>query len=176
LPNPKDKKELEAGQVKLRAPADAKLTVDGQPLKMNGTAQTFDTPALEPGRSYSYTFSAEVVRDGKTVTREKKVTVYAGASIEVDFTDLAVRVAKVTIIMPAEARLIVDGVAYPEGAAKRTLETPDLEAGRKYTYTMRAEMVRDGNKLKEERRVEVEAGKDVTVEFTKLTAVQAAQR
>ena len=81
-----------------------------------------------------------------------------------------------TIVLPADAKLIVEDVAYPEGTGKRTFETPVLEAGRQYTYTMRAEVLREGRLLKQEKHVDVEAGKEIRVEFKELPALQAAQR
>ena len=181
LPPPKkedkDKDKETTARVTITAPADARLTVDGQPLAVQGSVQTFETPRLEPGQTYSYLFRAEATRDGKPVVRERKVMVRAGEDVRVDFADAAARApARVTIILPADARLIVAGMTYPEGAGRRTFDTPDLEAGRTYSYTMRAEVTREGRLLKEERRVHVEAGKAVTVEFKELPALQAAQR
>jgi uncharacterized protein (TIGR03000 family) len=179
LPKPKEeKKDKETtARVTIKAPADMRLTVDGQPLPLQVPMQTFETPSLEPGHTYAYVFRAEATRDGKSVVRERKVTVRAGEAAQVDFTDAPAKAsARVTIVLPADARLIVEGVTYPEGAGKRTFDTPDLEAGRTYSYTMRAEVTREGRLLKEERRVQVEAGREVTVEFRELPALQAAQR
>jgi uncharacterized protein (TIGR03000 family) len=182
LPPPKreqkeEQKKEGVSRVTIRALADARISVDGQPLTLSGTTEIFETPALEPGQSYSYVFRAEGNRGGQTVVRERKVKLRAGESVEVDFSDLyAKAAARVTIVMPEDAKLIVENVTYPQGTSKRTFETPDLEAGRHYTYTMRAEANRDGRLLKQEKRVDVEAGKNVTVEFKDLSAIQAAQR
>jgi uncharacterized protein (TIGR03000 family) len=179
LPKPKDDKDKEedVSKVTITAPADARLTVDGQPLVLQGTRQTFETPRLERGHTYSYVFRAEAMRDGKAVVRERKVTVRAGEAAQADFSDLVARgTARVTIVLPADAKLIVGDVSYPKGESKRTFETPQLEVGMRYTYTMRAEVWRDGQLLKQEKRVDVEAGKEITVEFKDLPAVQAAQR
>jgi uncharacterized protein (TIGR03000 family) len=173
LPKPAEDKS----EVTITAPADVRLTVDGQPLALQGTTRTFETPSLEMGRTYSYVFRAEAMRDGKVVGRVQKVILRAGEAKQVDFSDLSVKaVAHVTIVTPLDAKVIVNGVSYPEGMSQRTLETPELEAGRRYAYTMRAEVVREGRVHRQERRVEVEAGKDVTVEFKDLPVVQAAQR
>ena len=150
------------------------VTVDGQPLALRGTTRTFETPNLEVGRTYAYVFRAEAMRDGKAVARTQKVTVRAGEAKQVDFSDLSAKaVAHVTIVTPPDAKLIVDGAAYPNGLSERTLETPELQAGQRYSYTMRAEVVREGRVHRQEQHVEVEAGKDVTVEFKDLPVLQS---
>ena len=55
--------------------------------------QTFVTPDLEPGQTYTYIFKAEMDRDGQKVTRTKRIRVQVGLKTEVDFSDLAVAVA-----------------------------------------------------------------------------------
>jgi uncharacterized protein (TIGR03000 family) len=163
--------------VTIKAPADVRLTVDGQALAMLDTTQTFETPNLEQGQTYTYVFRAEAKRDGKTVTSERKVQVRAGESTEVDFSDLSAKApARVTIVLPVDAKLIVENVAFPAGASKRTYETPALEMGRSYSYTMRAEVMRDGRLQKQVKRVDIEAGQEVTVEFKELPVLQSAQR
>jgi len=182
LPKPNEEKKKkkddddDVSRVTITAPADVSLTVDGQPLAMQGTRRTFETPALEAGHIYSYVFRAEGQRDGKVIVRERKVTVRAGEAAQVDFSDLYQSgTARVTFALPADAKLFVENVPIPTGKT-RTFETPALEAGRHYTYTMRAEVLRDGRTMSQEKRVDVEAGQQVTVEFKELPAVQAAQR
>jgi uncharacterized protein (TIGR03000 family) len=86
----KEGKDMEtAATVLLKAPTDVRVLVNGQPTQRAAAEQTFVTPALEPGRTYSYEFTAEAVRDGKTVTRRQTVYVRAGRQSRVDFTDLA---------------------------------------------------------------------------------------
>jgi uncharacterized protein (TIGR03000 family) len=180
LPDPKKEKD-QAGsapaKVIVQAPADVRVTVNGQAAEMKSTEQAFATPDLRVGATYSYVFKAEAVRDGKTVTRTQEVFVRAGEEARVNFNDLAAGAesARVTLRLPDGARLYVDGTAFPLPATARTFETPKLEPGRTYSYTFRAELVRDGQTLTDTRRIDVEAGKQVTVEFRNL-AVQAASR
>jgi uncharacterized protein (TIGR03000 family) len=84
-------------------------------------------------------------------------------------------VARVTVLLPAEAKLFVDDVACPLTSSRRSFDTPRLEPGRTYAYTLRAELMRDGQAIRETKRVIVEAGRSVTVEFKDLT-VQSARR
>jgi uncharacterized protein (TIGR03000 family) len=71
-------------------------------------------------------------------------------------------VARVTIDLPADARVWVDNVFCPV----RSFDTPELEPGRKYFYTVRAELVRDGQTIVQSRRVTLSAGQDVNVNFS----------
>jgi uncharacterized protein (TIGR03000 family) len=170
-----------AATVLIKAPTDVRIMVDGQETTRNAAEEAFTTPALEPGRTYQYVFKAEAVRDGRTVTLSKRVTVQAGRQSEVDFNDLAgdrgaAEVAKVTVSVPEDAKLYVDGVLCPLNSTSRTFETPKLEPGRRYFYTVRAEVVRDGQPQSESRRIYVEAGKTTSVDFKELAGVQAARR
>jgi uncharacterized protein (TIGR03000 family) len=69
-------------------PADAKLFIDDQPMKTPSAKRVFSTPTLQKGQAYYYELRAEIVRDGKTITENKRVVVSAGAEIPVTFTEL----------------------------------------------------------------------------------------
>jgi uncharacterized protein (TIGR03000 family) len=165
--------------VVIKAPTDATVLVDGQATQRSAAEEAFTTPALEPGRPYQYVFEARAVRDGKSVTRTAKIVVEAGKQSEVDFTDLGAvnaAAATVTIVSPADAMVYVDNVATTLTGAQRTFDTPKLQPGRQYYYTVKAEVVRDGRTRTETQRVVVEAGKHTTVQFKDVPAVQAASR
>src|SRR5207244_3275794 len=51
--------------------------------------------------------------------------------------------ATIVVSLPADARLTVDGAQTNSVSERRTLVTPNLEAGETYVYTLRAEIVRD---------------------------------
>jgi uncharacterized protein (TIGR03000 family) len=72
--------------------------------------------------------------------------------------------------LPASANLFVDGRPVGGDGAERAFYTPPLAAGQKYFYDVKAELVVDGNKVVEEKRVVVEAGADLTESFAKLFA------
>jgi uncharacterized protein (TIGR03000 family) len=59
-------------------PADATLTVDGQRTRSTSSQRVFVSPPLQPGRSYTYTLQAQVVRDGQTLSVSREVPVRAG--------------------------------------------------------------------------------------------------
>jgi uncharacterized protein (TIGR03000 family) len=65
-------------------PADAKLTIDGQPTTSTSSTRRFSSPALEPGKTYYYTLKAEVVADGKPEVITEHVTVQANRETRVN--------------------------------------------------------------------------------------------
>jgi len=68
----------------------ATLTVDGHATKSTAAVRTFQSPALQPGRTFTYTLQAEVVKDGEKVVVTKKVEVEAGKTTNVDLTSAEV--------------------------------------------------------------------------------------
>jgi uncharacterized protein (TIGR03000 family) len=92
VPPPKGKPKVDETSLNNQArlivevPADAKLLIDGTPMKSN--SRVFRTPKLDPKLSYYYDVTAEVVRDGKTVSSTKRVIVRAGEEVHTAFADL----------------------------------------------------------------------------------------
>jgi uncharacterized protein (TIGR03000 family) len=64
--------------IEVTVPADARVFVDGAATSSTSTVRVFATPALTSDVVYFYTISAEVVREGKTLTTSQKVAVKAG--------------------------------------------------------------------------------------------------
>jgi uncharacterized protein (TIGR03000 family) len=87
-----------------------------------------------------------------------------------------VNTARVTVRLPEDARLYVDGVSCPLTSATRSFSTPPLEPGKKYQYTLKAELLRDGETYADSKRITVQAGKESTVDFGDLVPVQAVRR
>src|SRR5262249_4464224 len=91
-PPEKKKKSTEAGQAEASAativvnlPADAKLSVDDNITQSTSASRVFATPVLDTDKEYTYTLKAEIIRDGKTITRTQRVTVRAGEESRVSF-------------------------------------------------------------------------------------------
>jgi uncharacterized protein (TIGR03000 family) len=77
--------------------------------------------------------------------------------------------AVVAINLPTTAAVVwIDGHKLESGlSATRVYTTPELEPGHAYHYTVKAQWVRRGDNVSEERRVRVEAGKTSVVDLTK---------
>ena len=73
----------QAATVVVSLPADATLTIDGEATTSTSTTRVFQTPQLEPGQTFHYTFQAQVERDGKVQTVTRRVEVRAGEQTQV---------------------------------------------------------------------------------------------
>jgi uncharacterized protein (TIGR03000 family) len=71
--------------IALRAPAGARVWIQGQEMTQKGTVRRFVSPALEPGRRYGYDVRVVWNEDGRKVVREQHLTVGAGDEQTVTF-------------------------------------------------------------------------------------------
>jgi uncharacterized protein (TIGR03000 family) len=78
--------------------------------------------------------------------------------------------AKVTVRLPVDAKLYIDGQLCPLTSDVRSFNTPALTAGKKYHYTL--EVARKDGK-RDSRNVVLEAGKVSEVDFNKTEVVNA---
>jgi uncharacterized protein (TIGR03000 family) len=58
----------------------------------------------------------------------------------------------------------------------RSFDTPALERGRQYFYTVRTEVVRDGQTIAQSRRITFSAGQEVNVNFSDSNQPQTVSR
>ena len=72
--------------------------------------------------------------------------------------------AFITVNVPADAKILIDGAATKSVSTVRTFSTPELNAGTVYYYTLTAEVVREGKTYTATEKVAVEAG--VTAQIT----------
>jgi uncharacterized protein (TIGR03000 family) len=74
-------------QLLVNLPAEAALTIDGYVTKSTSGQRLFTTPALEVGKTFTYTLKATVERDGKPETVTRQVAVRGGEQtrVELDF-------------------------------------------------------------------------------------------
>lgn len=79
--------------------------------------------------------------------------------------------ATLVVSLPAEAKLSIDDIQTRSASAQRVFATPALEAGKEYTYTLTAEIVREGQKVTASKQVVVRAGEEtrVSIEFPVAT-------
>lgn len=84
--------------------------------------------------------------------------------------------ARVTVRLPADARLWVDQVECPLTSGERSFDTPELAPGQTYYYTLKMQVQRRGAPMTDSQRVLVSAGQRVTVSFANPEPVTTAQR
>ena len=81
--------EKKPATIKILLPAsnykEPVLTVEGVATKSTGAERTFTTPALEPGKTYTYKVEALIEPNNYTkITRAREVTFKAGEAVTVD--------------------------------------------------------------------------------------------
>lgn len=82
--------------------------------------------------------------------------------------------ATLVVVLPADAKLTVDGTATRATSAERTFVSPTLEQGQEYFYTLRAEVQKDGSPVVVSKQVAIRAGEltRVVLEFPEASIVQ----
>jgi uncharacterized protein (TIGR03000 family) len=74
--------------------------------------------------------------------------------------------AQVTVEVPSPAtELWIEGQQMKQGGLVRTFETPPLQPGYKYAYTVRARWLRNGEATNQTRTVRFQPGQDMVVRF-----------
>jgi uncharacterized protein (TIGR03000 family) len=75
--------------------------------------------------------------------------------------------ATIVVSLPADARLTIDDRPTTSKSELRTFVSPALPVGNDYSYTLKAEIVRDGQTLTATKQVSVRAGQEsrVALEF-----------
>jgi uncharacterized protein (TIGR03000 family) len=85
-----DKKEVKKAKSKLKITVpqdDAKLQIEGKDTKPTGVTREFETPELEVGKAYEYSFAVSWEPNNYTkVTRTKNIEFKGGDDINVDMT------------------------------------------------------------------------------------------
>lgn len=84
--------------------------------------------------------------------------------------------ARLTVELPAAAKLYVDGELVKGESANRNFHTPDLPGGKTFYYDLKAEVEVNGKTVTEEKRVLVKAGDAVSESFDKLIAAAKSDK
>lgn len=77
-------------------------------------------------------------------------------------------VGRIVVDLPADARCYIDERPTRATEARRTFETPDLEPGKVYSYTVRVEVIRNGQTYTRTEALPVVAGETSRANFTDL--------
>ena len=109
--------------VLVRLPADAILYAEGQRLRLSSDERRFVTPVLPAGQDFYYTFRAEYIRDGETITQSRRVAVRAGTQVTLQFTDLA---AAGRVVSPAQSSAPATAPAAATQSSKDSRSSPEF--------------------------------------------------
>jgi uncharacterized protein (TIGR03000 family) len=79
--------------------------------------------------------------------------------------------ATIIVAVPASAKLTIDGYEARANGDVRVFTTPSLERHEEYSYTVKAEVTRDGRTVSQTKDVTVRAGEKSNVKFDLTEAV-----
>jgi uncharacterized protein (TIGR03000 family) len=85
--------------ITLQVPANAEVWFNGETTKQTGPTRHFDSPPLQPGKSYFYTLRVRWQKDGKAVEETRRVNVRANDRVSLELT----RSADMAKSLPSEA-------------------------------------------------------------------------
>jgi uncharacterized protein (TIGR03000 family) len=82
---------LHRATVAVNIPAGAAFTLNNHEIYVPAVDPVFYTPPLEPGKDFFYECKVTVSRDGKNVTKAKRVRVRAGEIVQINYEDMESR-------------------------------------------------------------------------------------
>ena len=78
-------------------------------------------------------------------------------------TGMAPAPATLIVSLPADAKLVIDDTLTSSTSSERTFVSPNLTPGSDYNYTLKADVVRNGQTVHVEEKVIVRAGEETRV-------------
>ena len=97
-----DKKDVKKAKSKLKITVpqdDAKLQIEGKDTKPTGVTREFETPELEVGKAYEYSFAVTWEPNNYTkITRTKNIEFKGGDDINVDLTKVDAKVPDKAVV------------------------------------------------------------------------------
>jgi uncharacterized protein (TIGR03000 family) len=155
-------------------PAEAKIFVNGLETTSAGAERNYVSRDLRPGFNYTYELRAEFVRDGKTVTETKSVTLTAGQNARVDFTAEDTQTAAageplttvLKVAVPENAKVFLAGRETESFGTVREFSTSRLTSGDRWeNYTIRVEADVNGVTETQEKTITLAAGENQELTF-----------
>jgi uncharacterized protein (TIGR03000 family) len=92
----------------------------------------------------------------------------------VNFQNSEARPAIILVTVPENTKVTFNGWTSSSNSTKRRFKTPALQPGKDYAYTLRAEIIRDGQTLVRTHQVVVRAGQETeaTIRFPQIALSQ----
>jgi uncharacterized protein (TIGR03000 family) len=110
-------------------------------------------------------YGGGMIMPGTTIQQGEKLQKKPTEKEKKDET-LAPAPATIVVELPADAKLLIDNEATTSTGSSRIFQSPALNPGREYHYTIKAEVVRNGKPVKAEQVVTVRAGEITPVTLT----------
>ena len=80
------------------------------------------------------------------------------------------------VTVPADAKLTIDGMATSATSTEHTFESPELQTGKVYSYTLEASYLQDGKTVTVSKKIKVEAGKVSSVDMLEAAPATGVAR
>jgi uncharacterized protein (TIGR03000 family) len=176
----------QVAMLNVNVPAEAKIFVNGAATTSTGTQRQYVSRGLEQGNRYSYEIRAEIVRDGKTISDTKTVSVSAGEQAGVAFSFDGNKEApvaaettktKLTLHVPADAKVTLAGRETTSTGDIREYNTTKLAPGAEWNdYIVRVTANIDGRDVTKEETIKLIGGesKELTVDFNQPSVASTA--
>ena len=151
--------------IKVAVPSAAKIWVNDHLTTSSGDLRQFVSRGLTKGLDYTFRIKAELERDGKTLTSNRKVTVKAGDTVGVNIDFRKVE-TKVTLVVPEGANVTLAGKATTTKGRIRVFSTSKLTKGESWkNYTIQVSLDKNGKTRLQERTIDLSGGEDRTLTF-----------
>ena len=165
-----------SGTLTVTVPADAKVFVNDMATKSEGLNRRYVSRGLVPGRTYTYTVRVEFERDGQQVSETKTAQLLTGSTVELVFDSAASGDieqvddtpvdTKLTLNVPANAKVFLAGNLTKMTGLTRTYTTQKLSAGQDWPgYVVRVAIERNGRTVAQERVITLNAGQQHELSF-----------
>jgi len=172
-PTPPQPAEPAQASIRVKVPADAIVFVNDRPTTSTGESRHYISRNLMAGRTYAYDLRVEYKLDGKPMVESKTVRLQGGANVDLAFgsgeqmvNEAQEAKTKVTLHVPAGAKVSLAGAETKQTGETRTYITSTLKAGQKWDgYVVRVELERDGQTLTEEKNLSIEGGQNYELSF-----------
>ena len=175
--------------IKVALPENAKVYVNDALTTSTGAERSFVSRGLRQGMTYSYKIRVEYEKDGQTVSEDQLVKLAAGETVSLTFGQdeedaLAESQAdepvetEVKVQVPEDATVFLSDSPTKQTGKLRIFSTSQLAAGQQWEdYTVRVEVVRNGQTLVREKKLKVEGGGsyELAFNFDSAATAQLAQ-
>ncbi len=175
--------------IKVALPEDAKVYVNDALTTSTGAERSYLSRGLRQGMTYSYKIHVVYEKDGQTVSENKLVKLNAGETVSLTFgqaeaeamaesqADEPVK-TEVKVQVPEDATVFLSDSPTKQTGKLRIFSTSKLAAGEQWEdYTVRVEVVRNGQTLVREKKLKVEGGGsyELAFNFDSTATAQLAQ-
>jgi len=165
--------------LRVNVPTDAVVYVNDSKTTSTGSQRQYVSHGLKEGQSYTYNVRVEFEREGQLVSESKSVSLSAGGDESLAFeaapaapivaeepADDDETVTKLTVKVPADAKVTLAGAATKQVGAEREFLTTRLAAGATWEdYTILVEAEVNGEIVTQKRTITLRGGESQALVF-----------